>query len=252
MKIGPVFRKITDLWNWQRDNLYGDENKAKIIRLPFQGFYGSWYSEELDNIEEREAENIADTEGVPVDVVADALYWTTDYAAAYRKIAAQYVEYFCDSLADEFGLQTAMQFESMQSPREYNFETDRVFAYIRLGHVKALFDKVDKERLSEKIKERFTSRSGFISFYSNDIADWLEKPLSQWDHNEVETILLALVEQCEDWEYTIFQSMQDHDSTFYQAWDDSVDWPAFEARIAEYKAEHGTPDESTNDGENSK
>jgi hypothetical protein len=43
------------------------------------------------------------------------------------------------------------------------------------------------------IKERHTSRDGFISFYSNNFDDWV-KPLSKYDHNELGTLLTAYAE----------------------------------------------------------
>ena len=46
----------------------------------------------------------------------------------------------------------------------------------------------------DKIKELFTSRSGFISFYSNDVEDY-KKPLADYDHNELFVIMSCIYDE---------------------------------------------------------
>jgi hypothetical protein len=49
--------------------------------------------------------------------------------------------------------------------------------------------------LSRAIKEQFTSRSGFTSLYSNDVLEWIVKPLDKWDHNEIGTLFECIILQ---------------------------------------------------------
>lgn len=198
-----------------------------LIQIPFSGFYESMWSQEIDHVEEMEVEHYAGDrqkydEPVPVELrldeaeYADLFFRHTDYSAAYHCIAREFVLAFSDWFKSETGIDLALEYESMTSPREYNFQTDRIFAHIPVTAVQALFDHSaadNHERLERVIKARHTSRSGFHSYYGNDLAEWLEKPLEDWDHNELESLLIAAMtgtdEDCSDhghgqWEWRIF------------------------------------------------
>ena len=71
----------------------------------------------------------------------------------------------------------------MDSPREYNFTTDRVYAHIPVNVVLALFARSAAEghaRLRETIRERFTSYDGFHSHYDTTLDTWLERDVTEW------------------------------------------------------------------------
>lgn len=111
-------------------------------------------------------------------------------------------------VTDLFGFPTEMVFEEMTSPREYNFETDRIFVQIPHHVLQRIFDLTDTLELKASFARRFTSRSGFWSFYDPVIP---EKPLEDWDHNELGTLfshldlepdaeLYAVLDECVDWD----------------------------------------------------
>lgn len=217
-----------------------------IIQLPFSGFYESLWSGEIDHIAEQEADYFADErqkeDGIPkelrlsADEVSSILFDVTDYSAAYLDVAKQYVSEFNDIASDDTGVKLSLEWESMSSPREYNFTTDRLFAHIPLEAVEALFAlsaSEDHKRLRACIVERFTSRSGFSSFYSNDLGDWLEKPVAYWDHNELGTLLMCLVAR-EDLDMDIFYAIGEG---FYSAHSDAVDWTKFDEKVQELRDE---------------
>lgn len=212
-----------------------------IIKLPFVGFYCSWYSDQLDQEEERYVESVADEKELPAQDVGTALYYATSYGPAWNLLAKEYVDSFNEWFKDEYDVDLGLEFESLSSPREYNFQTDRIFATISVAMVERLYGMTDQGNLAREIRERFTSRSGFISFYSNDIEEWLAKPLPKWDHNELETLLLAVLYDQEDWEYKVFGSMAESE-IFYRAFEASVDWEDFERRIEELKCK--SPEET--------
>lgn len=209
-----------------------------IINLPFAGFYHSHYDQELDYCLEREIEyqqEEGELHGLELHECYDAYFNACNWDIAHRDIAREYVGFFKDLLA-EHGLEIGLEFESMKSPRFYNFETDRIFAYISEPDANTLFDAVEKAVLAETIRERFTSRDGFRSFYSNDIAEWLEKPIDEWDHNELGTLLLAFLEQkeVEDYDYSIFYRMVEQntiDDAFFKA----LDSAKLEAALSDLK-----------------
>lgn len=165
-------------------------------------------------------------------------------SAAYAIIARDYVSAF-DSVASEIlNLPLGLTFESMDSPREYNFTTDRLYAHIGVDVAAALFARSEAENhatLAAVIRERFTSRDGFISHYSNALPEWLEKPVADWDHNEIGTLLIAALrlvgaDEDDDIRWPVHDVLSE-DGGMYQAWESAVDWPRFEADREELREE---------------
>jgi hypothetical protein len=198
-----------------------------IINIPFAGFYESWYSGELDHVQERFVEyEVEKNPGLNPDIPNEALWHCADYGKAYDHIARAYVDQFNQHLIDEYELDLDLKFESLQSPREYNFQTDRIFCEISEENVRKLREAVSDPALRQAIRERFTSRSGFISSYPNHLEDW--PPLEQWDHNELGTLLVALLDDDEGWDWKIWERMQDR-NVFDVAFDKCVDWVRYDA-----------------------
>ena len=79
------------------------------------------------------------------------------------------------------------------SPREYNFTTDRIFIKLPAKEIRRIHKATEPEVLAEVAAEEFTSRSGFISFYSPDVESW--GPLKTWDHNQRYCLLTAYARQ---------------------------------------------------------
>lgn len=218
-----------------------------IINLPFAGFYESKYSGELDNIEERDAEwreeeerdKFAPELRLTASDYAEIYFRHTDYRAAYHHIAREFVASFDMVASEELGAPLRLQFETLSSPREYNFATDRIFAYIPLAVVRRLFtiSKAEKHvRLAATIKARFTSYDGFLSGYRNDLDTWLAKRLPDWDHNELGTLLTALLGDCDALDWRVWEHMTESND-FDTARDNAVDWAKVDADIAELRQE---------------
>jgi hypothetical protein len=210
------------------------------IQVPFMGFYYSIFSAGLDSAEEQAVGNIHENDDLDPCKVTDLFWRYANYMAGYRFIAEKYVGYLNDFIQDELEIDLGLKFETMISPKEYNFTTDRIFAYYDPAALQKLLDGTSQGTLAETIKANHTSRSGFISFYSNDIEEWLAKPLETWDHNEVCTLIEAALSEFEDWEMSVFEVMSDQ-NVFDTAFNQCVDWPAFEAALAELKEESHDP-----------
>jgi len=199
------------------------------INIPFDGFYESVYSWMIDDVLEREAEYRHEQENIPETEESD--FWDIiDNHANYGDMEQVIVDSYVDIFASETGL--TLDLKEMVSPKEYNFTTDMIYCDISESDVKMMFDvsKADKHKTLEYvIKERHTSRSGFISFYDNDIDKWLAKPVADWDHNELNTLLRA---------YMIIQGF-DSDISEYVSdnvcgnglLDDCIDWQGVENAI---------------------
>lgn len=159
-------------------------NTLKTI-IPFSGFYESLHDSELDRALEMA---FSDDSGTPnaglLSHAWDVVNWRTVHEA--------YAKNYCESFAREFQI-SSLTFEELNSPREYNFTTDRIFALIHLEDVRAILAKVDPEKLTEKVRECFTSRDGFSSFYSANLEEWGD--VATWDHNQIDTLLQTFADQ---------------------------------------------------------
>jgi len=130
-----------------------------VSTVPFSGFYESIHSGEVDHTLERIlTDRDSGSEPAP-DFIQNAAFMAIDYSAVYRRYARAYV----DSFAEWLGLDG--KFESMDSPREYNFTTDRVYITLTRADVARLWRGVSRADMTKAAKARFTSYDGFISGY---------------------------------------------------------------------------------------
>jgi hypothetical protein len=169
--------------------------QAFEIQLPFAGFYGGAHDAEVDNafdqmMQDREGRGITAPDRL-YHMALDAVSW----GDVYRDYARVYAETFLH-IHELTG-----RFVAMTSPKFYNFETDRVFVEIDRPSLAKIIRGTDPETLARIAADRHTSRSGFISFYSPDWKTWGR--VSTWDHNQLETLLLAYLEteRGEKWDF---------------------------------------------------
>ncbi len=165
------------------------ENKT-IAAIPFRGFYNSSYSYAIDS----EMENSIDyyyKEYELTEAQRDTLangYLEKNVSEFYYNVSKDYAESFIYEIERETGLTLNARFESMESPKEYNFQTDRLFIELPEASAIAFVNYIlanHKEELEKLIAQRFTSRSGFISHYDNTLEAWGDP--SEWDYNQLGT-----------------------------------------------------------------
>lgn len=158
-----------------------------LTTIPFQGFYYSIHDQELDQALERQYSDRAT--GTHVN---KALMQRASDDCNWSHVHEEYARAYCSAFGARFALD-GLVFDELNCPKEYNFATDRIFARIPVETASRVLSHTDDKRLRELAKERFTSRSGFISSYSPDIEDW--GPIEGWDHNQVGTLLAAYADQ---------------------------------------------------------
>jgi len=171
---------------------------TKETRIPFSGFYESYHSRVIEEDLERAFQNDREESLIPEELQG-AFWMDTNVLPVEIEYVKQYVEQLNDLLPEEINI----TFKEMTSPKEYNYETDKIYCNIPEKDVVYMLDtmlksKEIKEQFAALIKERFTSRSGFHSFYSNDINEWLCKTVLQWDYNEIYTLLEIFVLEASD------------------------------------------------------
>jgi len=160
--------------------------------IPFDGFYESFISADIEHQIGQQIEwdsDIYDLNEDEQQILWDN-YLSVNRKYFYNQIAEDYTNFYIDALNDRLeGFELKAKFNLLTSPREYNFETDRIFIDIEKNHaidfIKYII-KNHKKELEEKIKERFTSRSGFWSHYKNGLDLWTQD-YSEWDFNQIGT-----------------------------------------------------------------
>lgn len=163
------------------------------ITIPFQGFYGSVHEYLIDYAFEYEA---SDANGNPCCERMDVLHNAVDHNILYFYYAQEYVQ----QLAHKYLPGVHINLVKVVSPREYNFRNDELDAEISMQDVLDMYAAVDKQLLAAIVKERHSSRSGFISFYPDSVYDWGK--VKDWDHHQLCTLLytrLVEVVDSNDW-----------------------------------------------------
>jgi len=176
--------------------------------IPFDGFYNSFISADIEN----EIDSLTQyySESYELNDNDEQLlsnsFLSVNNNNFYNEICKDYVSFYINKFNErskDFTLKGT--YKCFISPKEYNFETDRVFIEIEENHcidfIKYIIKNYKKE-LDNKIKERFTSRSGFSSFYKNSLDLW-PKDYSEWDHNQIGTCFELFDLEEEDINYSL-------------------------------------------------
>lgn len=169
-----------------------------LSTVPFSGFYGTLHE---DNLDRALAQMVEDHNGDPLEFRQFEDLWQT---VSWQDARTEYAREYVDALNDEFNL--AIEFESLESPREYNFATDRIFVQIGRQEITRIALATRLSALDARIIDKFTSRSGFASFYPNRLKDWPES-LADWDHNQIGTLLETYIHL----EHGEFDQWAEHD-----------------------------------------
>ncbi|MEK6880346.1 MAG: hypothetical protein AABY22_12090 [Nanoarchaeota archaeon] len=184
------------------------KNRTIASFLPvFNGFYGTYFEPDEEHIIEEpySYEN-----------------YSFDYDS-YRKNVAQDCVTAIENKLIDLGLNgIKITFENVSSPAYYNYGNDSINVTYKLTPqgIKAIntYLKDNKEAYSEYIKERYTSRSGFASFYDNDADVWLGSYLK--DAKQLEHCFGALLEFIfENEKYThVDLHSEVYDKSYLEGW----------------------------------
>ena len=203
--------------------------KTMLSTIPFSGFYESLHDSALDDATKDIFRDDSGNENLELAYRAwDSMQW--DF------VRNGYAKEYAENFAYEFGIKS-LTFESMQSPREYNFSTDRIFCNIVYAELCGIVKTLDLKAFAAFVRERFTSRDGFISFYAADLSEWCK--VESWDHNQVGTALefYAIQEsggEYEHWqEYAIMEDSLCNGFLSELLWQNCPDMPRL-YRVFEY------------------
>lgn len=158
---------------------------TKLTTVPFSGFYEWIHGEMIDAEVESEMEYDDLTES---DI-------NPNYREMHIEYSKQYTSWWMNELKQNIKMVNDIQYtwNDLVSPREYNFETDRIFVDISVGSLAVIHDYVVNclwDEFSDYVHKSLMPRGGFIPFYSNNVIKWGD--LSEWDHNQIGLMLSFL------------------------------------------------------------
>lgn len=165
--------------------------KDMLIVVPFSGTYGNSHFE--------------------LDWRDDAIEFDEPFKVVLQDFAKAYVPAWNEEFQYVTGIDLHLEYDSVGMPREYNFTNDRIFATMpkRSGRkllAHAICDEESRAVLDQVCKERHSSRDGFCSFYDPDWRTW---KLDELDHNQLETLLIAVLRKEGTEEYKMEQEVMD-------------------------------------------
>jgi hypothetical protein len=153
------------------------------VAIPFSGFYETHHNAVFDDAIEHAFSELDTTLASNLaGRVTDECNWT----AVHHAYATEYAERFFQEFLD---LKLVGGVELI-SPREYNFETDRIIVEVSLSDMGELYELAMDRGLAELVHEELAPRSGFVPFHSQDIEDW--GPVQEWEPAQAEMILKAM------------------------------------------------------------
>ena len=182
--------------------------------IPFDGFYESFISADIDHQIQFDTEyysELYDLNESEEELLCNSFLNVNSYKF-YNQIAKDYTIFYIDNLNSKLNyaypdkrFTLKATYKCLESPREYNFKTDRIFIEIEENHavdfIKYILTNYKKE-LENRIEDRFRSRSGFISFYKNSIDLWT-KDFKEWDCNMIGTCFELFDLEEEDINYSL-------------------------------------------------
>jgi hypothetical protein len=160
----------------------------KIIQIPFEGFYQTDADSIIDNSIENELEdNNKNYDDIDFN----------HHNVINNKFAENYTSAFEEILNKEFDLDVSIKFKELTSPKEYNFETDKIFVEISQGDIQTIFKKIMGdpdllELMGRTTKDLYQSRPGFASYYDSFVENFNEKSIKEWDENETYSLMATL------------------------------------------------------------
>lgn len=153
----------------------------------FTGFYGTIFEPyedlEIDHVNEERA-----LKGLPSLEYSEFEF---DYKGYMEAVGEAVCNYMQSELLTVFS-GVEVSFQEIDSPREYNFRNDSVNCSIKISLDEVIaYIEEHKELFDAYANEHFSSRSGFVSFFSNNGDDWMQYLK---DEERLETVLGSVLD----------------------------------------------------------
>ena len=140
-------------------------NTKTLVKIPFSGFYNSIHDSIIDSALEHETEYYADVDKAN-DIILDVLN-INHYNKIREELSKVFVEGVNELFWYEYDIKLDLEFDSLKSPKFYNYSTDEIYCYIDNDKISELVALLDNENdFIEVLKDKYKSRDGFIVFDS--------------------------------------------------------------------------------------
>ena len=172
----------------------------------FDGFYNTLF--EYDN-EDDDIHSYNETHGT--DLLYEDFDW--NYTERHQRISKQVCDIVNGLLSDE-DINMTINFQKLVSPKEYNFTNDSINCeyVISQKEYDKIIDYLYAYRINfqEYIKDRYTSRSGFISSHSSNAEVWMNNIKSESHLEHGFGAVLEFILQNEEYESSdIYEAITD-------------------------------------------
>lgn len=161
-------------------------SQTKDIRIPFNGLYNSYLSDELDIELEQCAYEMTDSEAT---AVYDFIY-TLDLTEYHKALAANYASFVIDSLNNGNGLSIEIS-DIDYVPMNMQNRGDELIACVNVNTLPI----IPLADLQPYATDSLTSYSGFSSFYNPDLQHLEGARLENWQDVYITFIIEYLVNE---------------------------------------------------------
>ena len=145
--------------------------KVQTFLPVFNGFYNTLFEDILDNATDNAIEwyNEDNKNSLNYD------NFDFDFITLQNEICKDAVSKIEEKL-NEIGINCSIKYDTLISPREYNFSNDSINIEINFKKFSRVIEILEQNynSFSQYTKEHYTSRDGFISNYSSYASDWME------------------------------------------------------------------------------
>ena len=158
--------------------------KAQTFLPIFNGFYNTLFENILDNAVDNQIEYYNEQNGTELNYDD----FNFDFITLKNEICKDSVSKIEEKL-NEIGINCTINFETLISPRGYNFSNDSINIEINFKKFSQVIEILEQnyDLFTQYIKDNYTSRDGFISSYSSYASDWI-KDLREDASNETHKV----------------------------------------------------------------
>ena len=140
-------------------------NTKTLVKIPFSGFYNSVHDSIIVSALEYQSKCYADSDKAN-NIILDLLN-INHYNKIKEELSKVFVEGINELFWCEHDIKLNLEFDSLKSPRFYNYSTDEIYCYIDNDKINELVTLLDNENdFIEVLKDKHQSHDGFIAFDS--------------------------------------------------------------------------------------
>lgn len=131
-------------------------------------------------------------------------YELKDFEGFRTEVSKKAADLLHEAIVFDDSIIQAIDFESLSSPKYYNFETDRLNLKIKLDQRKLdlYCFRQEKTDFNQYLKDHFTSCDGFFSFIANNINDFKNQYVDEGKKDRCLNVMIEfyILKQFEKWE----------------------------------------------------